>query len=503
MRNKMKMKKKSIGIVCCLSMILLIASCKNGFDDNETFSGGVTNAQLESPEIDASCFTVLTAADGSESVKLTWPVVYGGGGYLYSLSIVDDPANPTVLVKDSIIDGCSTIFERKEDTKYEISLRTLGNEKLNNKEAAEATVYLYSTLVPATVVPAGEELSNYIMSHLQASGDGSEIAFELQAGQTYSLDGLIDFGLNTVTFRGDKANHAKVVLGAEGGLMTQGGLKIKFINFDCTEMTSEIGLLGLGKEPDESLSTEALGYKADGANQNGYVINNPVLFQECMIKNLPNSLLYGNNKPWSLRDFRVVDCIVQLNNSGGNSILNLYGANPSNGLIKNLRIENSTFVNIVKNGSAYFVRYANSSNAQPKKIFGNSDNSANFTFESNTLCKTMSNKDFCNNMANTNTITTVLKNNIFYDVFRVYQYNNTQGPRTFLNNTIWGVDGGTPNGNDTGGRKDSNGNPIATLEDPGFTEPFPELNLDLPNGGLNLKATGTISSTIGDPRWLE
>ena len=115
----------------------------------------------------------------------------------------------------------------------------------------------------------------------------------------------------------------------------------------------------------------------------------------------------------------------------------------------------------------------------------------------------MSNKDFGNNMPNTNTITTILKNNIFYDVFRVYQHANTQGPRTFLNNTIWGVDGGTPNSNDTGGRKDSNGNPIATEENPGFTEPFSELNLDLPNGGLSLKPTGTISSTIGDPRWLE
>ena len=110
-----------------------------------------------------------------------------------------------------------------------------------------------------------------------------------------------------------------------------------------------------------------------------------MIIQECMIKNLKNSLLYGNKKPWSLRDFRVVDCIVQLNNSGSNSILNLYGANPTNGLIKNLTVRNSTFVNIVKNSSGYFIRYANSSNAQPKKIFGDNDNSMNLTFESNTL----------------------------------------------------------------------------------------------------------------------
>ena len=392
-------------------------------------------------------------------------------------------------------------FKKREDTKYEVSIKALGNEKMNNKEAEMPTLYTYSTLVPAQAIPVGQEIGEYINSHLIPSD--AEQGFELEAGQTYYLNTLIDFGLNTVTFRGDKVNRPIVIVGKEGGIMTQGGLKLKFINFDCTEMTTEIGLLGLGKNPDSSLSTEALGYKAAGANQDGYVINNPVIIQECMIKNLKNSLLYGNKKPWSLRDFRVVDCIVQLNNSGSNSILNLYGANPTNGLIKNLTVRNSTFVNIVKNSSGYFIRYANSSNAQPKKIFGDNDNSMNLTFESNTLCKTMSNKDFGNNMPNTNTITTILKNNIFYDVFRVYQHANTQGPRTFLNNTIWGVDGGTPNSNDTGGRKDSNGNPIATEENPGFTEPFSELNLDLPNGGLSLKPTGTISSTIGDPRWLE
>lgn len=414
---------------------------------------------------------------------------------------MDDPENPEVLVTDSIIDGCSVTFKKREDTKYEVSIKALGNEKMNNKEAEMPTLYTYSTLVPAQAIPVGQEIGEYINSHLIPSD--AEQGFELEAGQTYYLNTLIDFGLNTVTFRGDKVNRPIVIVGKEGGIMTQGGLKLKFINFDCTEMTTEIGLLGLGKNPDSSLSTEALGYKAAGANQDGYVINNPVIIQECMIKNLKNSLLYGNKKPWSLRDFRVVDCIVQLNNSGSNSILNLYGANPTNGLIKNLTVRNSTFVNIVKNSSGYFIRYANSSNAQPKKIFGDNDNSMNLTFESNTLCKTMSNKDFGNNMPNTNTITTILKNNIFYDVFRVYQHANTQGPRTFLNNTIWGVDGGTPNSNDTGGRKDSNGNPIATEENPGFTEPFSELNLDLPNGGLSLKPTGTISSTIGDPRWLE
>ena len=46
--------------------------------------------------------------------------------------------------------------------------------------------------------------------------------------------------------------------------------------------------------------------------------------------------------------------------------------------------------------------------------------------------------------------------NIFYDVYRLYQYLQSNNKKSTVGNTIWGVDGGTPNGNDTGGRKDDN-----------------------------------------------
>ncbi|WP_290091013.1 DUF4992 family lipoprotein, partial [uncultured Duncaniella sp.] len=59
-------------------MVLIMASCaQDGFDDKERFSGGVTNAQLESPQITPESFSTLTNPDGSESVKVTWPVVMG------------------------------------------------------------------------------------------------------------------------------------------------------------------------------------------------------------------------------------------------------------------------------------------------------------------------------------------------------------------------------------------------------------------------------------------
>lgn len=48
MKSKMKIKMKIAGKLWGLSAILLFVSCAKGFDDNETFSGGVTNTQLES-----------------------------------------------------------------------------------------------------------------------------------------------------------------------------------------------------------------------------------------------------------------------------------------------------------------------------------------------------------------------------------------------------------------------------------------------------------------------
>lgn len=493
----MKSKFKNLGNLCCLLMFLFVVSCANGIDDNERFSGGVTNAQLESPEINENCFSTLANSDGSESVKVTWPLVYGAGGYLFSLSIVDDPSNPIVVVKDSIVDGCSVIFDKLEDTKYQVSVKTLGNDNLNNKEAASATVYAYSTLVPAVTIPEGTDIAEYIMANLQSSTQ--EQGFELLAGKTYTLNGLVDFDLNTVTFRGDKTNRPTVIVGPSGGLMTQGGLKVKFINFDCTEMT-QIGILTLSGTPSETISTTTLGYIADGANQSGYVIENPVIFQECNFKNIKNSFLYGNAKNWSLKDFRITDCIVQLDNSSSNPVINLQRA--SNGLIKNLTIKNNTFYNLSDNSSTYFIRYSNSSNAQPKKIFGNSGNSSTFEISYNTFSKTMNGKDFANNLANTNTLVFNVHHNIFYDTYRLNKLLSSQAKRYTEGNTIFGVFK-TVDSSDTS-KTDSSGNPYAILEDPQFAGPInTAFDLSQDNGGVNFTPAGPVALQYksGDPRW--
>ena len=191
------------GICCATLMLSLVTSCADGVDDNERFSpgAGVTNAQLEAPKLDLDNFKVQTAGDGSQSVDVSWPVVFGAGGYLANVNIVNDPENPIAVVKDSVIDGCHFSFKRELDTKYEVSVGTLGNEKLNNKASVTPSVVAYSTMLPATTIPAGIEISQFIAENLPANST-DEIAFELIGGETYQLSGKADLRVANVTIRG-------------------------------------------------------------------------------------------------------------------------------------------------------------------------------------------------------------------------------------------------------------------------------------------------------------
>ena len=496
---------KWINTFCLCLFLVGVTSCSEGFDDNERFSGGVTGVTLESPE--PSKIT-LSKLPGTTNVKIEWPVVVGAGGYMFSFYNIDDPENPILVGEENeLVDGCSAIREYTDETRYKVVIKTLGNEKLNNKEAVEASNKNWDTYLPATSIPDGTDLTVYFAENQIATANGEEVGYELVPGGSYTMSGVIDFDLNMVTLRGDKVDHPTVTLSEEAGFVTQAGLQLRWINFDCTKST-RTGFLSLSENPSSTISIEELGYKKDGANQNGFVINGAVNFQECFFKNVNKSLLHGSKKNWSLRSLSIMGCIVQLNNATSNSVLDLSGA--SNGLIKILNVKNSTFYNLVKNESGFFIRYSNASNAQPKKIFGDSDNSSTFTIEYNTFSHVMSNKNFANTMPNTNTLVTTVQYNIFYDVQQMYQIIQSQAYMLTAGNTIFadGVKtwGGTPNGNDTGDRKDKEGNPYATLEDPDFVGPFEqELDFSQVNGGINFTPRGPIAvgNNAGDPRWYE
>ena len=120
-----------------------------------------------------------------------------------------------------------------------------------------------------------------------------------------------------------------------------------------------------------------------------------------------------------------------------------------------------------------------------------------------TLANVFTGKDMANNLANTNLITTTMTDNIFYDVFRVYQFVQTNTVITTTNNSIWWVKT-SPQSNYTS-RTDSNGNPLCTEADPGFPtmEELSPLDFGAENAGADFTPSGIpADNRAGDPRWL-
>lgn len=109
-----------------------------------------------------------------------------------------------------------------------------------------------------------------------------------------------------------------------------------------------------------------------------------------------------------------------------------------------------------------------------------------------------SKRNFADRTPNQKKYVITMKGNIWVDVFRLQKYvqRNCDTENVIQStNTIWGLNT-TIDGTDKG--------TLATEEDPGLTIDALSKSLDFSqsNYGLNLTPTGSISSTIGDPRWL-
>lgn len=483
-----------------LATALMLTSCQKGFDNDETFSSTVRDSQLASPSLSKANFATLVNSDGSESVKVTWDAVMGAGGYYYRVDNMDS-GEPELLIEGST-DKSLFLFPKAEDTKYRVTVKTLGNTKLNNAEAKEATVYAYSTMIEAQTIPAGENIVNFVKTHIIETDD--EQAFELVGGASYTIDEEIDFGRHKVTFRGNKVNKPIVTFGYDGVIRTGAGLKIKWIKFDCTEQNSK-GVVECTNDPSDDLMGGKFGY-AD----KGYYLQDPIIFDDCWFKNVKACLFFTGSYPWGIEDIRVTNCIVQLDNNGtkygdaailcaiNNSAVYPKGGSAHTwyGSIRNITIKESTLYNLANNSKNRVIRFQNK---DLSKMFASATGSATLT--NNTFIKTMSDKEFGNNTPNANTYTITFNGNVLYICARLAKFIQSNCILNFSidKNTSYTL----PDKTGDGARNAADFN-YCTEEDPGFNEAdLKELDLNAPNGGINLKAKGAISSTIGDPRWLQ
>lgn len=474
MKNNHLFLLRNVKRLTYIAAISLLSSCINGYDDDWTYSTSVTGQTLESPKAEDVTFT--KNPEGT-SVTLEWPVVMGAGGYEVTVYNADDPNNKVIINGPDIIDGCSTSYSIAEDTNYEFAIKTLGNEAADNKEAEQATTISYSTLVPSiATIPSGTDITQYFIDNPIQSQD-TEIAYDLESGGQYTMSGVVDFGSQLITFRGNKVHHPKVTFGADAHFETQAGLKIKFIDFDCSAATSSSAtFISLNKTPNESIKL-ASGH---------YYISDPIAIQSCNITNLYACLFYDNQvRKYCVENFLVKDCVLGIKQNNVTIYLNKGG-----GLINNLTFENSTVYN---NGGKTDKRFIHYGGDRPNKVTGCTTGSINFrncTFYNVSYAAEMGNYS---GFAGQKTLSLNLLNNIFVNCGKQEIVRRLLGGRAgmvanYKYNTYWfdGVFSQNELSYDNGG--------LVIQSDPMLADPQ--------NGDFTPQGSEQLQYSTGDPRWL-
>lgn len=473
------------------SMLLLgagamfVASCAtDGFDEDEKWQSSVSNTQMVSPAADA--IEIVPSADGM-SMTIKWPVSMGAGGYQVSLYDVSDPTNPAVILS-RVIDGCSVeSVPREEDMKYRLEIRTLGNASKGNSDAPTTTVKEFSTFTETTAtIPAGELAAWFAANPIPASDE--MLYYDLVAGGSYTLDGLLDFQGHKVTLRSQsKNNRATVTIGSIGEIRIGNGFGLKHINFECEGTENAFISLSetAGVEPDPNLN-------------NHHIITETVAIQYCNINNLKGYFLWDRGSEglkYCLKTVLVNNCVVKLiptavvGNEG--STFEMYKAG---GFINDITIQNSTFWNASRKADTdpdfkYFIRYANAGRPDRAGFTSGSINIINSTLYNISYKGQMCNHSGYDGSALANYNIT---RNIFVDcgshqVARRIIGRAGSGTIIFNYNTYM-YDNDTTN-DQTGYDKGT----ILTTN-PDFA--------DVANGNFTISGAEQLAEKTGDPRWL-
>lgn len=454
------------------------SSCIDGYKDDWTFSPDVRGVVLESPKSEDILFK--PSADGAK-LKIEWPVVYGAGGYQVSLYIVDDPDNPKVVGKENeVIDGCSMERPLVDDTNYKVVIKTLGNSEYNNKEASTSTEATFTTLVPAyAIIPEGDIAEWFVSNPLPTDKTEEELAYVLEANGNYTLSMPIDFGKQKVTLRGDKLGHAKIEYGKDGRICTSAGLKLKFIDFNCSNVpgsSSTASLLLFSSTPNEDI-------KGIG---DYYIINDPIVIQSCEIFGIERHLVFDNKKKYCPAVLLINDCVVKLTTSQEQPVI-LF----NQGFVNDLTIQNSTFWHNGEKNNNYLVQYNSSGRPTRAGFVKGSINYLNSTFYH--ICY---NKQWGNygGFVGQSCVDWNMKYNIFLDsgkgeVARRYLGGRkNQATASFTHNTYW-YNGSFPSGEI---EYDVSGTHLET--DPQLKSPV--------TGDFTVQGADQIAARAGDPRWL-
>lgn len=466
-----------IGSIAMMAMVaILLSSCAvDGYDDDERFDRP-SGIALEAPNEDS--IIVIPAASGS-SQTISWPVVFGAGGYYVSLYDVSDPDNPVAVdsIENKLVDGNSIVASRAEDVNYQFVIKTAANASLNNAESASSTIYSYSTFTPTYAeIPDGTDLTTYFAENpLPADKVGTDLCFNLVEGGSYTMSGPVDPGLNSITIRCmNKNNRPKVTFtGTQSGFLVNASLALKNINFDCA--SSESAFVAADTDP----------VITDVRNDN-YFLEGKINIQSCNIDNVCSYFGYDSRKKVYIENFLVNNCIVHL--TPAKTLDGVFWFSKG-GNILNLSVSNSTFYETGSNDYKYF--YQSSGRAKNINYASNTTSYTNSTFYN--VCNKGQWGNY-NSMAGQSNSYWVMTDCIFWNCSpsgvarRFLAGRQNQKTATFSDNTYIHADGtfDSPSGYDNSGTD--------IKEDPQFKNPD--------NGDFTISGTTQVSLRTGDPRWL-
>ena len=475
-KSKFATSKRLCHAVALTSCMLLTLSCADHYDGDESWSPQVQNATLQSPEQ----FSVKSSADGS-TMTITWPVVYGAGGYAVTLYNVNDPSNP-VVVRSAEVDGCSFSAVREEDTNYKLTVLTLGNAKYNNTEAQAETVYTFTTFLPTYAeIPDGSDLNAWFESNPVPADSTSHLCYDLAPGGNYTLSGDIDFGGHQVTLRSSsKAIHSNLSIASGAKFQTWAGFTLKYLDIDCLQTNK--ALIELSTTPDDSIKNLV-------GTANYYFIEDPISLQGCEVKGLNGALVAdASGSKYVVRTLLVNDCLVEITNTALTPISLKAGS-----YVTDFTVKNSTFYCNEQN-TASFLTY----NGRPKELNDDSEKQK-ISFINTTLYQLAYNTNFRGDtrtqgqLSNYFTVERCIivdcgKDNFCQSLLRQASTNPTV---SYSKNTYW-KDGADKSASQTGDGCDQTGTALTT--DPAFVNP----------AAGNFTPTGAqqVEEKTGDPRWF-
>lgn len=475
---------------------ILATSCaQDGFDE-ESFDSGVSNTQVAS--ISAEDVTISPSADG-KTQTISWPVVMGAGGYCVNLIDVSNPDEP--VINDSIVDGCSVSAKREEDVNYKLTILTLGKKSKNNTDATETTVKEFTTFTPTYMtIPAGSDLNEWFAANpIPDTAVDEMLNYDLESGKEYTISDVLDFDAKRVTLRtNDKTNHARITYTtATSGITTTAQMSIKYIDFDCSGMTSSAGVFAFSKNTTVAAANtiDAAKYKWAGA-----YIADPITIVNCNFDNVNGYFFWDNQvKTWA-ENVLVDNCVVRLtppSSIGGG----VFWTNKA-GQINNLTVNASTFYEDPDWAYDYKYFYQAGMAKAPDLYADNTSyattatNSVNYT-NSTFYHVTWNNGQWGNyNGMQAKTYSYwIMTDCIFYDcstsgsVPRRFLHGRANQPHAVFNNNTYMKNDGTfqdPQNYDTSG--------TIIEEDPMFANPAA--------GDFTISGPTQVARKTGDPRWL-